>query len=108
MLLGLGRLDSAALCCNDVFDKVRALFPSPSLTRDSIARSRLPPSPFNMLELRLSSGKPMSLRIANFDSMLSPTPLKVASSTLGCLFTPIDEGAGAYSLRPFGDVGGEP
>ncbi len=44
------------------------LLPSPSLTSDSMVLSRSPLSPLNTVEFRLSSGKPISRRVASFDS----------------------------------------
>lgn len=47
-------------------------FCSPSLISASTARSRLPFSPFKTVAFRFSSGNPISLRVANFESRPSP------------------------------------
>lgn len=47
-------------------------FCSPSRINASTVRSRLPFKPFKTVELRLSSGKPMSRKVASFDSSPSP------------------------------------
>lgn len=62
-------------------------FCSPNLIKASTVRSRLPFSPFNTVALRLSSGKPMSRSVANFESIPSPDVWTLDPNTLDGLFT---------------------
>jgi len=90
---------------------VRALedgtLPSPSLTKVSTARSRLPLNPLSTVELRFSSGKPMSFNVASFDSNVAPVPPIDAPKILDCLFTRIGEGGPPNPVLPSGDSGGD-
>lgn len=85
-----------AICLGLTGDLGRDLgvFPSPRRTSVSIVRSRLPFSPFRIVELRFSSPKPMSLSVASFDSMFSPPPPTLAPKTLDCLLIRIGGGGG--------------
>ena len=60
-------------------------FCSPSLIKASTALSRFPLSPFSTVELRFSSGNPISRSVASFDS--SPSPVTLEPKTLDGLFT---------------------
>lgn len=83
-------------------------FPSPRRNSDSIVRSRLPPSPFRILALRLSSLNPISLNRANFASMLSdPPPPTLAPKIRDCLLILIGEGGPPLPLGIWGDCGGK-
>jgi hypothetical protein len=62
-------------------------FCSPSLIKASTVRSKLPLRPFNTVELRLSSGKPMSRKLASFESSPSPDVWMLDPNTLDGLFT---------------------
>lgn len=48
--------------------RVEAPEPSPNLVKDSIVLSMLPPRPRRITAFRRSSGNPISLNVANFDS----------------------------------------
>lgn len=80
--------------------------PSPSRTRVSMVRSRLPFSPFNIVKFRFSSANPISRSLASLDSMFSPPPPTLAPNTLDCLFTRIG-GDGGYAFAVSGEVGGD-
>lgn len=100
-----GLVDTAAAGAVCVLSKVRPLalglvggvgvvprdfevwFCSPSLIKASTVRSKLPLRPFNTVELRLSSGKPMSRNVASFESSPSPEVWMVDPNTLDGLFT---------------------
>lgn len=62
-------------------------FCSPNLINASTVRSRLPLRPFRTVELRLSSGKPISRSVASFESSPSPEDCMLVPNTLDCLFT---------------------
>lgn len=62
-------------------------FCSPNLIKASTALSRLPFNPFSTVLLRFSSGKPMSLNVANLESNPSPDVLTLDPNTLDGLFT---------------------
>ena len=62
-------------------------FCSPNLIKASTVRSRLPLSPFKTVEFRLSSGKPISRSVVNFESSPSPDVLMFDPKTLDALFT---------------------
>lgn len=64
-----------------------AVFCSPSLMSASTALSRFPFNPLRTVELRFSSGKPMSLKVASFDSSPSPEVFTFDPNTLEGLFT---------------------
>jgi hypothetical protein len=55
---------------------------SPNLIKASTALSKLPFSPFSTVELRLSSGKPMSRSCASLESMPSPEVCMLEPKTL--------------------------
>ncbi len=57
-------------------------FCSPKRIKASTARSRLPFKPFSTVELRLSSGKPISRRVASFESIPSPEVCILEPKTL--------------------------
>jgi hypothetical protein len=80
-------------------------FCSPSLIKASTVRPKLPLRPFNTVELRLSSGKPMSRNVANFESSPSPEVWMVDPKTLDGLFTRGGE-ASCLKLPVPGDTGG--
>ena len=87
-----------------VLDLDTGALPSPSLTSDSMVRSRLPPRPFRTFALRLSSVKPMSLNCASFESNSLLPPPTLAPNTLDCLLTRMG------SLKPcvpLGESGGD-
>ena len=62
-------------------------FCSPSRIKASTARSRFPFRPLSTVELRLSSGNPMSRSVASFESMPSPDVCMFEPKTLEALFT---------------------
>jgi hypothetical protein len=66
----------------------------------------LPLRPFNTVELRLSSGKPMSRRVDSFESRPSPDVWILEPKTLDGLLTRGGEVSCAYPSIP-GDTGGE-
>lgn len=80
-------------------------FCSPSRMRASTVRSRLPFSPFSTVELRLSSGNPMSRKVASFDSSPSPEVCMFEPNTLEGLFTRGGDVSCPKLPRP-GDTGG--
>lgn len=80
-------------------------FCSPSLIRASTVRSKLPLSPFNTVELRLSSGKPMSRSVASFDSSPSPEVFTLDPKTRDALFTLGGDVSSPKPPRP-GETGG--
>jgi hypothetical protein len=80
-------------------------FCSPSLIKASTVRSRFPLSPFNTVELRLSSGKPMSRNVASFDSKPSPDVCMFDPKTLDALLT-CGGDASCPKLPNPGDKGG--
>ena len=84
-------LDLAALC-------------SPRRIKASTARSRFPLRPLSTVELRLSSGNPISRSVASFESMPSPEVCTFEPKTLEGLFTRGGECC-PKSPRP-GDIGG--
>jgi hypothetical protein len=55
---------------------------SPNLIKASTALSKFPFSPFSTVELRLSSGKPISRSCASFESMPSPEVCMLEPKTL--------------------------
>ena len=59
--------------------------PSPSLTSDSIARSKSPLRPLSTLELRLSSGNPISFKVTSFHSIPSSVTPMLAPKMRDCL-----------------------
>ena len=87
-----------------VLDLDTGALPSPSLTSDSMVRSRLPLRPFRTFALRLSSIKPMSLSCASFESNSLLPPPTLAPNTLDCLLTRIGS---LKPFTPFGEIGGE-
>ena len=89
-----------------VFPLDLPLFCSPSLMSASTALSRFPFKPFRTVEFFFSSGKPISLRVASFDSSPSPDVLTLDPKTLDGLFTLGGEVFSPNPLRP-GDMPGE-
>ena len=87
------------------FDPV--VVPSPSLTSDAMALSRSPFSPFKTLELRLSSGNPISFKVTNFHSKPSSVTPILAPNTLDCLLIRIGEGIPEGLRYGSGDKDGE-
>lgn len=90
-----------------VLDLEAGALSSPSLTSDSMVRSRLPPRPFKTVALRFSSVKPISRSCASFESISPPPPPTLAPNTLDCLLTWIGEGDPPKPLVPFGENGGD-
>ena len=87
---------------------VRPDFPefcSPSRINASTVRSRLPFKPFSTVELRLSSGKPMSRSVASLESSPSPEVWTFDPKTRDGLFTRGGE-VSCPNPRP-GDTGGD-
>lgn len=82
-----------------------AVFCSPNLINASTVLSKFPLSPFNTVELRLSSGKPISRRVANFESSPSLEFGMLEPNTRDGLFTRGGEMSCAKPPRP-GDTGG--
>lgn len=80
-------------------------FCSPSRIKASTVRSKLPLSPFKTVELRLSSGKPMSRSVASFDSSPSPDVFTLDPKTLDALFTRGGDVSSPKPPRP-GETGG--
>lgn len=80
-------------------------FCSPSLIKASTVRSRLPLSPFSTVELRFSSGKPISRKVANLDSNPSPEVCILDPNTLDGLLTRGGDVSCPKLPRP-GDTGG--
>ena len=78
---------------------------SPSRIKASTARSRLPFSPFNTVELRFSSGKPMSRSVANFESMPSPEVCTLEPNTREGLLIRGGE-VSCWKLSSPGEMGG--
>jgi hypothetical protein len=81
------------------------MFCSPSLINASTVRSRLPLRPLSTVELRFSSGKPMSLNVANLDSSPSPDVCMLEPNTLDGLLTRGGE-VSCPKLPSPGDTGG--
>jgi len=81
-------------------------FCSPSLIKASTVLSRLPFSPFSTVELRFSSGKPMSRSVASFESSPSPEWLMLEPKTRDGLFTRGGD-TGVLSYPSPGDTGGD-
>lgn len=81
------------------------VFCSPSLISASTVLSKLPFKPFKTVELRLSSGNPMSRSVANFESSPSPDVWMFDPKTRDGLFTRGGE-VSCPNPRP-GDTGGE-
>lgn len=81
-------------------------FCSPNLINASTALSRLPLRPLSTVELRFSSGNPISLKVASFDSNPSPEVFTLDPNTLDGLFTL--GGDVSCPLKPLspGDTGG--
>ena len=83
-------------------------FCSPSLINASTALSKLPFSPLRTVELRFSSGKPMSRSVESFESIPSPDVCMLDPKTLEGLFTRGGETFCANSPSPrLGETGGE-
>ena len=80
-------------------------FCSPSRIRASTARSRFPFRPFSTVELRFSSGKPMSRSVVNLESMPSPDVCTLEPNTREGLFTRGGDKSCRNSSRP-GEMGG--
>jgi hypothetical protein len=80
-------------------------FCSPSLIRASTVRSKLPLSPLSTVELRLSSGNPISRSVASFESSPSPDVCMVDPKTRDGLFTLGGDASCPKLPRP-GDPGG--
>lgn len=79
-------------------------FCSPNRINASTVRSRLPLRPFNTVEFLFSSGKPISRRVANFDSMPSPDVCTLDPNTRDGLLT---RGGDSCPKPPSpGDTGG--
>lgn len=78
---------------------------SPSLISASTVLSRLPFSPFNTVELRLSSGNPISRSVASFESSPSPDVCTFDPKTRDGLFTRGGEVSNPNPPIP-GDTGG--
>jgi hypothetical protein len=64
-----------------------ATFCSPNRIKASTARSRFPLSPLSTVELRLSSGKPISRSVVSFESIPSPEVCMLEPKTLDGLLT---------------------
>lgn len=79
---------------------------SPSRINASTVLSRLPLRPLSTVELRLSSGKPMSLSVASFESSPSPEVCMLDPKTRDGLFTRGGEVCVLSKPRP-GDTGGD-
>lgn len=79
-------------------------FCSPSLISASTALSRLPLSPLSTVEFRLSSGKPISRRVASFDS--NPSPVTLEPKTLDGLLTRGGDTSPPWKLLIPGEMGG--
>lgn len=80
-------------------------FCSPSLIKASTVRSKLPLRPFSTVELRLSSGKPISRNVVSFESSPSPDVCMVDPNTRDGLFT-LGGDASCSKLPKPGDTGG--
>lgn len=80
-------------------------FCSPSRINVSTARSRFPLSPFSTVQLRFSSGKPISRRVANFESSPSPDVWTLDPKIRDGLFTRGGDSSGSKAPMP-GDKGG--
>ena len=76
---------------------------SPNLISASTVLSRFPFSPFNTVELRFSSAKPISFNVANFES--SPSPVTLEPKTLDGLLIRGGDASWSNPPRP-GDTGG--
>ena len=104
---GIGWLTATLRAAFGVLDPEPGVLPSPSLTKDSIVRSRLPLNPFSTCAFRLSSWNPISLSCVSFASSSSPPPPTLAPNTLDCLFTLIGEGGPLKPCMVEGECGGE-
>ena len=83
------------------------MLPSPSLTNDSIVRSKFPLKPLSTCAFLLSSWNPMSFNCTSFASISPSPPPTLAPNTLDCLLTLIGEGGPLKPLVPCGEYGGE-
>lgn len=80
-------------------------FCSPSLIKVSTVRSRLPLSPLSTVQLRFSSGKPISRRVASFESSPSPDVWTFDPKIRDGLFTRGGDSSCSKAPMP-GDKGG--
>lgn len=103
-LLSMSPLISSLSGGVGVFPLDLAGFCSPSLINASTALSKLPLSPFRTVELRFSSGKPISRSVANFDSR--PSPVTLEPNTLDGLFNRGGDVSCTPKLLNPGDSGG--
>jgi len=85
--------------------RVEALKPSPNLVKDSIVLSILPPKPRRITAFRRSSGNPISLNVASFDSN-EGVPISPIDAPMPCDAVLIGTGGGGEScLCDRGEVG---
>lgn len=81
-------------------------FCSPNLIKASTVRSRLPLNPFRTVEFRLSSGNPISRKVASLESSPSPDVWILEPKTLEGLFNRGGEDASFEKLPIPGETGG--
>ena len=105
--LETGRMTSGNLAEVGVLVLEAGVVPSPSLTSDSIARSRSPLRPLRILEFLLSSGNPISLRVTSFHSIPSSVTPRLAPKIRDCLFMRMGDGARDTFLGKSGLLGEE-